>query len=157
MRVVYTGEEIDTASVSCFLAGPTPRDSSVSSWRKDAISMFSKLGFDGTLYVPEFRDKSYYDVDTGINEMKWDQCALESSTVVMFWIPRSSDMLGLSTNVEFGYMLCKGNFIYGRPDDAFRCQFLDFLYSDKLGREYCSTLESTIRGVIKYLKDGNYE
>lgn len=157
MKVVYTGEKIINNENSCFLAGPTPRTSSVVSWRNKAISLFSKLGFNGTLYVPEFREKSYYDVDTGIKEMKWDQEALESSKVVMFWIPRNPDMLGLSTNVEFGYLLSKGNFIYGRPNTAFRCEFLDFLYKDKLGKDYCDTLENTVKSVINYLKDGSYE
>lgn len=152
MDIVYTGEKIkNKVEVTCFLAGPIPRDKDVSSWRGDAIKLFSKYGFKGTLYVPEFRDKCYYDVDTGINEMKWDQNALESATCVMFWIPRSDDMLGLSTNVEFGYLLNKGNFIYGRPDGAFRCEFLDFLYKDKLNREYNSTLEDTVLAVIDYL------
>lgn len=157
MKVVYTGDKIDKDCISCFLAGPTPRSSDVSSWRNEAISLFSKYGFSDTLYVPEFREKPYYDVDTGIKEMKWDQEALESSTIVMFWIPRSSDMLGLSTNAEFGYMLNRGNFVYGRPNDAIRCQFLDFLYKDKLGKDYCVTLEETVKSAINYLEGVKYE
>lgn len=152
MDIVYTGEKLkNKIEVTCFLAGPTPRDEDVSSWRSEAIKLFSKYGFNGTLYVPEFREKSYYDVDTGTEEMKWDQKALESATCVMFWIPRDNDMLGLSTNVEFGYLLNKGNFIYGRPSNAFRCEFLDFLYESKLNKKYNTTLEDTVKEVINVL------
>ena len=42
MKVVYTGDKIDKDCISCFLAGPTPRSSDVSSWRDEAISLFSK-------------------------------------------------------------------------------------------------------------------
>ena len=101
------------------MAGPTPVREDVKSWRKDAIKFFEKHNFKGTLYVPEFRDKSYYDDKTGLCEIKWDQSALEIASVVMFWIPRTRDMLGLSTNVEFGYLISKGNMIYGRPSSCF--------------------------------------
>ena len=70
---------------------------------------------------------------------------------------RSSDMLGLSTNAEFGYMLNRGNFVYGRPNDAIRCQFLDLLYKDKLGKDYCVTLEETVKSAINYLEGVKYE
>lgn len=153
MEIVYTGEDQKLSEKSVFLAGPTPRDKSVFSWRGEVISLFEKLGFDGQLYIPEFRDKHYYDEDTGTNEMKWDQDALEKCTVVMFWIPRSVDMLGLSTNVEFGYMLSKGNIIYGRPDGAIRCEFLDFLYEEKLGKVPTNNLEDTVKETIKFLKE----
>ena len=84
--------------------------------------------------------------------MKFDQEMLERADVVMFWIPRSNDMLGLSTNIEFGYLLNKGNIVYGRPDTAMRCEFLDFLYKEKLGKNYLSTLEDTVKETINVLK-----
>lgn len=153
MEIVYTGEDKVLSSKSVFLAGPTPREESVSSWRGEVVSMFEDLGFDGQLYIPEFRNKHYYDEDTGINEMEWDQDALESCAVVMFWIPRGPDMLGLSTNVEFGYMLGKGNIVYGRPNDAIRCEFLDFLYKEKLGKDASCNIEDTVKEVIKFLEE----
>ena len=157
MRVVYTHERISEDGVSCFLAGPTPVREDVKSWRKDAIKFFEKYNFKGTLYVPEFRDKSYYDDKIGLCEIKWDQSALESASAVMFWIPRSRNMLGLSTNVEFGFLISKGNMIYGRPSSAFKCLFLDYLYEEKLNRKPSETLEETVVKVIEYLKDGSYE
>lgn len=152
MRIVYTGDKFLENEKSCFLAGPTPRDENVLSWRGEALKIFESFGFDGTIYVPELREKSYYDFDTGINEMKWDQDSLEMADVVMFWIPRDMDMLGLSTNVEFGYLLDKGNIVYGRPEGAIRCEFLDFLYKEKHGKDYNTTLEGTILETVKTLE-----
>lgn len=155
MKIIYTGENKELIKTGVFLAGPTPREETVKTWRTEAIKIFEDLGFEGNIYIPEFREKSYYDEDTGIDEMKWDQEALENSKLVMFWIPRSKDMLGLSTNVEFGYMLNKGNIVYGRPNTATRCEFLDFLYQEKLEKKPCTTLEDTIKEVIKIMKEGN--
>lgn len=151
MDIVYTGEKLSKNKKSCFLAGPTPRDESVLSWRGEAIKIFEDFGFDGVLYIPELRNKSYYDKETEYDELNWDQEVLEKSDVVMFWIPRTDDMLGLSSNVEFGYLLDKGNIVYGRPNSAFRCEFLDYLYKKKLCKNYCCTLEDTIKEAIKYL------
>lgn len=151
MKVIYTGQKIDSGK-SCFLAGPTPRDKDVKSWRSDAIEIFKELNFTGSLYIPELPEKHYYDNETSTEEIKWDQEALEKCDIVMFWIPRDKDMLGLSTNVEFGFLINKGNIVYGRPNNAMRCEFLDYLYKSKLGKEYNTTLKQTIKGVIDILE-----
>ena len=85
--------------------------------------------------------------------MKIDQEMLENADVIMFWIPRNKDMLGLSTNVEFGYMLNKKNIVYGRPENADRCEFLDFLYKEKLNKDYLINLEDLVKETINYLKE----
>ena len=43
-----------------FLAGPTVRGNQphLTSWRFEAIEEFKKQGFDGTLIVPEFNNKT---------------------------------------------------------------------------------------------------
>ena len=152
MDIIYTGERLIKNKKSCFLAGPTPRDKNTLSWRGEAIEIFNRLGFDGAIYVPELKNKSYYDNETSDYEISLDQEMLEEADIVMFWMPRDINMLGLSSNVEFGYLLNKGNIIYGRPDDAIRCEFLDFLYEKKLGKKYLTTLEDTIKETIKHLE-----
>ena len=151
MDVVYSGDSYDSLKKSIFLAGPTPRSKDVLSWRNEAIKLFLDNGFDGTLVIPEREDKPYYEKEDNYEEIKWDLKALMDSDVVMMWIPRGSDMLGLSSNVEFGYLLNKGNMIYGRPNEAFRCELLDYLYKEKLGREYTDSLEKTVINTIKFI------
>lgn len=153
MDLVYYGDKSNRYfKKSIFLAGPTPRDKNVPSWRGDAIKIFNDLGFDGTLIIPEEPKKHYYEKENNFNEIKWDMEALLKADVVMMWLPREGDMLGLSSNVEFGYLLNKGNMIYGRPNTAFRCEFLDYLYKKELDRDYFSSLEELIKGTIKYIE-----
>ena len=151
MDVVYSGDSYDSLKKSIFLAGPTPRSKDVLSWRNEAIKLFLDNGFDGTLVIPEREDKPYYEEENNYDEIKWDLKALTDCDVVMMWIPRNCDMLGLSSNVEFGYLLNKGNMIYGRPNEAFRCELLDYLYKEKLGREYTDSLEKTVINTIKFI------
>ena len=151
MDLVYSGDSYQKLKKSIFLAGPTPRDKDVLSWRGEAIELFLKHGFDGTLVIPEEMNKPYYENENNYEEIKWDLKALMDSDVVMMWMPRGSDMLGLSSNVEFGYLLNKGNMIYGRPNEAFRCELLDYLYKEKLGREYADSLEKTVINTIKFI------
>ena len=54
-------------------------------------------------------------------------------------------------------MISKGKMIYGRPNNAFKCLFLDYLYENKLNKKPSETLEDTVINVIEYLKDGSYE
>ena len=46
----------DAYANGVFLAGPTPRDDKTKSWRIEAIELFKKYGFGGTLFIPERKD-----------------------------------------------------------------------------------------------------
>jgi len=53
----------------------------------------------------------------------------------MFWIPRTRELIGLTTNFELGYWLReRDRLIYGRPDDAYRVDYLDVLWVKDLER-----------------------
>ena len=55
---------------------------------------------------------------------------LENCTVVVVWVPRNLDtMPAFTTNVEFGSYVRSGRMIYGRPDNAVKCDYLDWLYT----------------------------
>ena len=59
----------------------------------------------------------------------WERLALTEASVITFWIPRKlPDMPAFTTNVEFGYWLPTGKVIYGRPNDAVKIKYLDWLY-----------------------------
>ena len=87
MQIIYAQQEVpETFSRSIFLAGPSPRDPEVKSWRPEAIDHLSKLGFDGVVYVPVTEDgqwnHSYED------QVEWEEKCLHMSDCVLFWIPR---------------------------------------------------------------------
>lgn len=147
MVINYSDEEIIKNKKSIFIAGPTPRDRNVKSWRIDACQRLSELGFDGVVYVPEYstwKPKTDY-VDQAI----WEREALIEATVIMFWIPRSlPDMPAFTTNVEFGYWLHSGKVIYGRPNNATKTKYLDWLYKEDYNKEPIKELDELLKKSI---------
>ena len=64
MKIVYTLDKIpNKINKSIFLAGPSMRDTNVGSWRKKALEILKKLGYDGVVFVPEYADDSAYEVE----------------------------------------------------------------------------------------------
>lgn len=126
MKIKYYGDEIGTNEKSLVLCGPTPRSDEVKSWRPTAIKILEELQFDGIVYVPEYKSEICFNYEEQVN---WEREVYKSAKIIIFWVPRKKpDMLGLTTNVEFGYWLKTGKCIYGRPSDAERVRYLDWLY-----------------------------
>jgi len=153
MKQIYSNQKYEKNNKSIFLAGPTPREKEIQSWRKEAISYFEELGFDGVLYIPEESNKAYYSEEGVVEDMSWDQNALEEASVVMFWIPRNKDMPALTTNVEFGYLINSGKIVYGRPDDSIKNEYLDWLYQRNTQKTPCNNLKELVRESITLLNE----
>ena len=119
------------ASPRIFLAGPTVRGHQSHlqpSWRYAAIKEFDKRGFEGSLIVPEFADITVSDkgrCDLPI----WEYEGLKIADCILFWVPRTRELIGLTTNFELGYwMRWREKVLYGRPDNAYRIDYLDILW-----------------------------
>ncbi len=116
---------------SIFLAGPTVRGNQqhLTSWRFEAIEEFKRQGFIGDLIIPEFLDKTESDKDKAHIPM-WEYNGLKKADCIMFWIPRTRELIALTTNMEFGYWQAREpqKMIYGRPDDAYRMGYLDIMW-----------------------------
>jgi len=122
---------VDYTKPTIFLAGPTVRGHQrhLTSWRIEASNIFKEKGFLGNLIIPEFTDKTEsdkyrYDIPV------WEFNGLSKSHVIMFWIPRTRELIGLTTNHEHGYWIAKdrSKVVYGRPDDAYRMTYLDIMW-----------------------------
>ena len=154
--------EIDFTIPSIFLAGPTVRGNQthLKSWRIEAVELFKQNGFNGNLIVPEFSvstisDKYRYDLPA------WEFEGLRKSGVIMFWIPRTRELIALTTNYELGYWTAKdrSKVIYGRPDDAYRITYSDVMWYED-GKLNCkgqdfpvyNTLEKTVKAAIERLR-----
>lgn len=122
-----------------FLAGPTVRGNQqhLTSWRIEAVEEFRRQGFFGTLILPEFEDRTEsdqfrYDLPT------WEFAGMDAANCVMFWIPRTRELIGLTTNFELGVWLGRHDYhakiTYGRPDDAYRHMYQDIMW-DSLRNE----------------------
>ena len=160
MTINYSDQEVIKNQKSIFLAGPTPRGNEIESWRNYACKVLEKLGFDGVVYVPEYsnwKPKTDY-----VDQAMWEREALTNATVVLFWVPRVlPDMAAFTTNVEFGYWLHSGKVIYGRPEDASKIKYLDWLYKEDYGKEPHFSLEELLGEAVnlsnQLYKEGNME
>lgn len=133
------GLEIIEGYPSIFLAGPTVRGNQphLTSWRFEAIEEFKKQEFKGTLIIPEFINKTESD-EFRYDLPAWEYDGLEKADCIMFWVPRTRELIGLTTNCEFGYWLSisRHKIIYGHPDDAYRIKYLDLLW--ELDLKHCA-------------------
>lgn len=153
-----------------FLAGPTVRGNQLhlTSWRIAAVEEFKKQGYQGTLILPEFTDKTESD-KYRYDLPAWENEGLTISTVNMFWVPRTRELIGLTTNHEFGRWMTINRFkmVYGRPDDAYRIKYLDILWAEIDPKRYSffqdsfpsldiniyNTLEATVAASISKAYD----
>ena len=140
-----------------FLAGPTVRGNQphLTSWRFEAIAEFERQGFTGDLVVPEFSKKE--ESDKGKEWIPaWEFTGLSGCDVIMFWVPRTRELIGLTTNHEHGYWLARDvkKCVYGRPDDSYRNRYLDLMWEfhakdhGLIHMPIWQTLESTISCAI---------
>ncbi len=131
-----------------FLAGPTVRGNQthLTSWRHEAIELFKEKKFKGSLVVPEFISK--IESDKGKKWIPlWEFNGLKRADCILFWIPRTRELIGLTTNWEHGYWMGKDikKVEYGRPDDAYRIGYLDTMWEEiTSGRKVYNSLSDTI-------------
>lgn len=143
MKVLYALQRYEK---SIFLAGPTPRDESVESWRPEAIRILETLGFDGTVIVPETDDWSSHDSYDAQIDWEWE--GLNTATVVVFWVPRHlKDMPAFTTNVEYGLAAASSKAVLGAPVDTPKMGYLKRLAQRYMIRQF-TTLEETLRHAV---------
>jgi hypothetical protein len=151
MKVIYSDQPIDdNLSVkdgTIFLVGPTARTEGVKSWRPEALDILRDLGYQGVVFVPE-------PVGTWPEfniQVEWEWKALNSYGVKLFWVPRHLyDLVGLTTNVEFGYYLAKGNvLVYGRPSNAPHTQYLDWLWHKHSNILMPPPIQNTLKSTLE--------
>ena len=155
MTINYSDQEVIKGKKSIFLAGPTPRGENVASWRTEACQILEQIGFDGVVYVPEY--STWKPKEDYVDQAMWERIALTDATVILFWIPRKlPDMAAFTTNVEFGYWLHSGKAIYGRPNNASKIEYLDWLYRLDYDKAPYENLQSLLEASI-YLANNLYD
>lgn len=147
MEVVYAQEPFPTVGKSSiFLAGPSPRDQKVVSWRYEALRLLQALGFEGHVYVPEPRNGDWGSLDPSQknSQIVWEEQALNRSDVIVFWVPRDMKKLpGLTTNDEWGVWKDSGKVVWGSPIEAPHTNYQKF-YANKYKVPCTDSLEATL-------------
>lgn len=141
---VYAGEQPPLSySKSIFLAGPTPREKGVLDWREEAVELLADLGYDGVVFLPVPRDSNWTkDYD---HQVSWELQNLDRADQIVFWVPRSDDLPGFTTNVEYGRYFDSGRAVLGYPKDAPKMRYLS-----ALGREEYVPEAHTLAGTLTF-------
>jgi hypothetical protein len=133
-----------------FLAGPTPRDPAVPSWRPAAVDLLRErwVAGDGgrlVVFIPEFaRGRPNGHEADWLGQVEWEDACLNASDAIAFWVPRDMTTLpGLTTNVEWGRWESSGKVVLGAPPGAPGTKYLRH-YATKVGAPTADTLHATM-------------
>ena len=152
MKIIYAHQNIpENIHPSIFLAGPTPRDNSVKSWRPEAIEILISLGFDGTVLIPEAEDgvwKNEYD-----NKIEWEWSGLRAASCIAFWVPRDlATMPAFTTNIEWGKWYESGKVVLGYPDNTPKMSYFKYC-AENNNISYSNNLIETLKRAIDKLNE----
>lgn len=155
MNVIYYDDEIpDQVNKSIFLAGVSVRpNQNLESWRKDALQILDDKGFDGVVFIPEFKDKKAKNIFSYDKAIEWEDKYLNMADCILFWVPRTKDLPGFTTNVEWGRWESSGKVVLGFPDNAEKVSYLKH-YANKYNVEIGDSLTETIEHAINMLGKG---
>lgn len=135
MKLFFSDQPLPSSvTKSIFLGGPSPRTPDVHDWRHEALAELKKLGFDGEVFIPipEHTFNKLHNASdwTYINQIQWEVKARQLADKIVFWIPRDiqGGLPGFTTNFEIGEDFHSGKIIYGRPDHAEKCRYIDARY-----------------------------
>lgn len=146
-----------------FLAGPTVRGNQQHlrpSWREEAVKILGDLGFKGTVIIPEFTDP--FESDKGRADLPlWEFSGMCEADVIVFWIPRTRELIGLTTNFEIGYWLgvtMEDGIVYGRPDNSYRNEYIDIMWdkhrpNGHIHNSLSRTLSEALEQVTRILEE----
>lgn len=152
MKTVYYGSKIDPDVMrevgSIFLAGPSPREARVQSWRPAAIETLKAFNFEGYVFIPEHDNgMAIPEGQPGMTKQdlwEWEQQALEVAHVIAFWVPREKSTLpGLTTNIEFGMWMTSGKVVFGAPKMAEDVGYMRYV-CEKQNIKQADTLHGTM-------------
>jgi hypothetical protein len=151
MNLIFADQPLPfTLTKSLFLAGPSPRTQEDHDWRIEALIELQRLNFTGTVFIPipSTQFKAYRDLPACLlslfepltgpststwhydNQISWECDTRHMSDLIVFWVPRTTQMPGFTTNVEFGEDLHTNKMLYGRPETALKCRYLDNRYQE---------------------------
>lgn len=151
MNIIYSRQDIpENIGRSIFLAGPTPREASVQSWRPEAIRILNEMNFDGTIFVPEDSDGSRkFEYD---DQIEWEWNGLSQATCIVFWIPRELvTMPAFTTNIEWGRWYESGKVVLGYPENTPKMSYLKYC-AEKNNIPLSHNLTNTLKSALQKLE-----
>jgi 8-oxo-dGTP pyrophosphatase MutT (NUDIX family) len=97
------------------------------------------------VFVPLPRDGNW--VEGYEAQVEWELEYLNMADAVVFWVPRSADLPGFTTNVEYGMYFDSGKAILGYPEGATHMRYLAHHAYEESVPVY-GTLMDTLRAAV---------
>ena len=146
-----SAKELQFGVGSIFLAGPTPRpEHPVDSWRPEFIDVLQGTGIDCTVLIPECETEYWHG--NWDKQCQWEYDHLRAASAIIFWVPRDLvTMPAFTTNVEFGYWLKSQKMFYGRPDNAPKNRYLDWMYRKEHRANPAESMQELAETVARWL------
>lgn len=156
--LVYAKENIPkTLTNSIFLAGCTPREKLELEWREEAIQILEKLNYEGTVFLPIDRNRKLvpFDFSRYEEQIDWERQCCKLADKIVFWIPREFrpdfEMLGQTTNVEFGLYFNSNKLMIGSPNKAVANNYLKYLSEKEKNLFWYNNLEELLKDTVESL------
>lgn len=166
MKLYFSDDELPPEKTAAmFLAGPSPRQASVADWRPEALALLEAMNFQGEVLIPIPKERFYGATQntpgwTYVSQITWERRAREFADLIVFWLPRHIDrsredlgMPAFTSNFELGEDLGTGKVLYGRPDDAEKCRYLDARVKSE-GQQVHTRLDSLLEAASSLLGNG---
>ena len=143
MNLIYNNDDInfDITKNTIFLAGPTSRINCHDSWRKNASKYLEEFGFNGNIIIPEPKNCIVSNNIDKNTQIEFERQYLSMSNIILFWIPRNnSELIGLTTNIEFGEWYNSNKVVVGFPDDSIKNDYIKYII-DENNLDFYNNLE----------------
>lgn len=152
------GEWTDLSNVknAIFLAGPCPRSNyREADWREKIYDLFDALEFRGVLINPTNDKFDTYNSDELRLQTDWEHEGMKRASAIIFWMDRSNDHPGFTTNVEIGMWLGKkGVFAAMPPECTKNANRYIRIKLEEAGQKVYDSLEDVIQAVVADLNIG---
>lgn len=152
------GEWTDLSNVknAIFLAGPCPRSNyREADWREKIYDLFDALEFRGVLINPTNDKFDAYNSDELRLQTDWEHEGMKRASAIIFWMDRSNDHPGFTTNVEIGMWLGKkGVFAAMPPECTKNANRYIRIKLEEAGQKVYDSLEDAIQAVVADLNIG---
>lgn len=151
-----TFTDLSNTKNAIFLAGPCPRENyKDEDWREKIYPIFEKLEFDGVIINPT---NDHYDVNNA-DELKlqteWEREGLMRASAIIFWLDRSDEHPGFTSNVEIGnWMGKKGVYVAMPPECTKNANRYIRTRLEAMSQKVYDSLEDVISAVVSDLKTG---
>lgn len=145
------GNMVDLTNVNSgiFLAGPCPRKNyeTDDKWRNEAYEILKEIGFDGDVLNPT--NKNYLKMKDLTKQTNWENEAMKKASAIVFWLERTDEHPGFTSNYEIGQWMSSPGVYVGIPEDSKKKNANNYIAikAEQAGKKVYSTLKDLLLDV----------